>query len=215
VGGGIVFELSPGADGWSETTLYNFCSARLNRKCLDGNAPQSSVTFDRNGNLYGSTMLGGAYSREFPDGVGLVFSLSNRGGAWVENIVYSFHLTGDTGAFPTAPVTPYRDGVFTTVSSSSGFGFPSFAYSDEGSFRGIFLATGTCNSGVLFDVKRRALYFYTSGSIYQIHDHRFTEISNVGAIGYGNLIEDAAGNLYGVSSVGGTFGGGVVFEVTP
>ena len=36
-----------------------------------------------------------------------------------------------------------------------------------------------------------------------------------GAVPYAGLIFDAAGNLYGTTVEGGTYGGGTVFELTP
>jgi uncharacterized repeat protein (TIGR03803 family) len=51
---GTVFELTPSG---SETTLYSFC-AQTN--CTDGAFPQAGVSLDAQGNLYGTTNLGGA-----------------------------------------------------------------------------------------------------------------------------------------------------------
>src|SRR5271166_461610 len=51
-GDGTVFELSPGAGGtWTETVLYNFCSAS---NCADGAGPYAGLIFDATGNLYGT-----------------------------------------------------------------------------------------------------------------------------------------------------------------
>jgi hypothetical protein len=41
----------------SEKVLYNFCSAD---HCTDGSGPLSGLTFDNDGNLYGTTYTGGA-----------------------------------------------------------------------------------------------------------------------------------------------------------
>jgi len=62
---GTVFEVSPAASGgWQFTTLYNF-----GRK-PDGAGPQGGVTLDSQGNLYGTTQVGGT------DNLGTVFELS-------------------------------------------------------------------------------------------------------------------------------------------
>lgn len=47
------------AQAQTETVLYNFCSQS---KCADGESPESSLTFDGAGNLYGATAYGGAFA---------------------------------------------------------------------------------------------------------------------------------------------------------
>ena len=55
---GTVFKLAPDSHGgWSETALYSFCSLT---NCADGAAPLAGLIFDRAGNLYGTTNLGGS-----------------------------------------------------------------------------------------------------------------------------------------------------------
>jgi uncharacterized repeat protein (TIGR03803 family) len=65
---GSVFELSPSSGGWIYTTLHDFCVGGY--PCSDGSAPVSSLVFDANGNLYGTTSSGGAY------GHGVVFEIT-------------------------------------------------------------------------------------------------------------------------------------------
>ena len=50
---GNVFKLSPSNGGWVYTSLYDFTGGP------DGGWPNSKVTMDANGNLFGSTQLGG------------------------------------------------------------------------------------------------------------------------------------------------------------
>ena len=85
-GYGTVFKLTPNPDGsWSESVLYSF------RGGSDASAPNSTLSFDTAGNLYGSAG-GGAY------GHGAVFKLTRSGDQWTESVVYSFTggLDGDT-----------------------------------------------------------------------------------------------------------------------
>jgi len=56
---GSVFELTPSNGGWTYTSLHDFC---LSRPCSDGQNPISNIVFDRNGNLYGTTLQGGSGS---------------------------------------------------------------------------------------------------------------------------------------------------------
>jgi uncharacterized repeat protein (TIGR03803 family) len=64
-GFGVVFETSPAG---KETVLYSFCPA--NSGCSDGEGPIAGVVRDANGNLYGTTLLGGA------NGFGVVFQVT-------------------------------------------------------------------------------------------------------------------------------------------
>jgi uncharacterized repeat protein (TIGR03803 family) len=73
VGGGLnasgtVFQLTPNQNGgWTEHLLYSFCS-RTN--CADGQYPVAGLTLDQAGNLYGTTVGGGAQDQ------GIVFQLT-------------------------------------------------------------------------------------------------------------------------------------------
>src|SRR5579862_2262384 len=65
-GAGEVFELSPDTSGgWTESVLYSFTGG------ADGANPyQADVIFDKAGNLYGTTVGGGAHN------LGVVFELT-------------------------------------------------------------------------------------------------------------------------------------------
>ncbi|MGA8154294.1 MAG: choice-of-anchor tandem repeat GloVer-containing protein [Terriglobales bacterium] len=66
--GGTVFELLPNADGtWTEKVLFNFF---IDAK--GGTGPAASLIFDAAGNLYGTTLEGGANDAA---GFGTVFEL--------------------------------------------------------------------------------------------------------------------------------------------
>jgi uncharacterized repeat protein (TIGR03803 family) len=55
--GGVVFELSPAADGgWTETVLHSFANNRN-----DGIGPMGPLVLDAAGNIYGTTFGGGRY----------------------------------------------------------------------------------------------------------------------------------------------------------
>lgn len=98
-GNGAVFKLSLEADGrWSETVLHSFQSA-------DGTNPGGGLIFDRAGNLYGTTPVGGVY------GSGVVFKLApdaDADGAWTETVLHSFQ--GGDGANPVAALIFDRAG---------------------------------------------------------------------------------------------------------
>jgi uncharacterized repeat protein (TIGR03803 family) len=57
-GCGVVFKLSPNADGtWTENVLHTFCP--LTNCNGDGATPAAGLVFDSTGNLYGTTIFGG------------------------------------------------------------------------------------------------------------------------------------------------------------
>ncbi len=69
---GSVFKLTPSDGGWTYTTLHDFC---MTRPCTDGQNPISNVVFDRDGNLYGTTSLGGTGSA-CSGGCGVAFEIT-------------------------------------------------------------------------------------------------------------------------------------------
>ncbi len=101
IGGcGTVFELSAQQNGtWKETVLYSFLGGD------DGGDPVSSLIFDHEGNLYGTTAQGGVKNcivGSTPVGCGVVFELSPPGApgtAWTETTLYEF-TGGSDGSWP-------------------------------------------------------------------------------------------------------------------
>jgi len=80
-GMGAVYQLTPGPNGtWQENVLYSFQGG------TDGSLPTSTLIFDANGNLFGTTSAGGRPSCD----CGTVFKLILSGGAWKEKIIHYF-----------------------------------------------------------------------------------------------------------------------------
>jgi uncharacterized repeat protein (TIGR03803 family) len=69
-GGGTVDELTPGASGWTETTLFAFPGG------TQGELPYGGLAIDANGNLYGTAPYGGASSGHCSQGCGIVFEVT-------------------------------------------------------------------------------------------------------------------------------------------
>ncbi len=82
-GNGTVFELTPSGSGYLESVLYKFAGG------ADGSQPCAGLIADASGNLYGTTIAGGA-------GNGTVFELTGS----TEKVLYSFK--GGDGATPYA-----------------------------------------------------------------------------------------------------------------
>ena len=111
-GDGVVFELTPGSAGWTETVLHSFSGD-------DGAGPRSALIHDGSGNLYGTTFFGGTGScNEFGKaGCGTAFKLqrpSEPGGVWLEGAL-SFNV--DFGMGPYARLFGSDKRLFGTVSA--------------------------------------------------------------------------------------------------
>jgi len=69
-GAGTVYELTPSNGTWAAQVLHSFDYS-------DGENPYDGLTFDAQGNLYGTAS-------------GAAFQLAHSGSGWVENVLYSF-----------------------------------------------------------------------------------------------------------------------------
>jgi uncharacterized repeat protein (TIGR03803 family) len=93
-GQGAVFKLTPAPNGpyFITYVLHTFTGS-------DGARPASGLIFDKAGNLYGTTTVGGASSGF----AGTVFKLTPSGTGWTETLLHSF-TGGNDGAQPYAGV---------------------------------------------------------------------------------------------------------------
>jgi uncharacterized repeat protein (TIGR03803 family) len=102
LGCGVAFQLVPGSSGWTENIMHNFQGR------ADGMYPNSPLTIDANGNLYGSTTYGGGLGGSA--GSGTVYELSPASdGTWNETILHRF-VGGTVGGAPSSPLTLDRVG---------------------------------------------------------------------------------------------------------
>ena len=228
---GVVWELSPSGSGWSEQAIYTFMGRG------DGGTPESGVTFDSAGNLYGTTS---AWGYGDTGCCGTVFQLVNSGSGWTENTLYQF-TDGNDGSIPYGGViadaagnlygTTTTDGangggtVFELSPSGGGYTYQTlYSFSGEaglevgpyddlamdsaGNLYGTTYLDGRYGWGNVFKLAPSGSgWTYTS-----LHD--FTGGSD-GASPRCRLVFDSSGNLYGTTSIGGTNGYGVVFKIAP
>ncbi len=225
-GDGTVFELTPSGEGWTESVLHNFNDNRI-----DGYEPYFGVISDRAGNLYGTTDLGGTAGNA---GGGTVFELSPSGATWTESILYDFPLdnlggTSNPGAlimdrfgnlYGTTSDAGENDGslfeltpsdggwIFSTLYSFVNSCYPAGLVMDTaGNFYGNCDTGGRHGEGMVFKLTN-------SGGSWTLTDlHDFTN-GNDGGIPSGGVALDASGNLYGTTQGGGTYGDGVVWEIS-
>jgi uncharacterized repeat protein (TIGR03803 family) len=98
---GIVFRIDPTG---KETVLYAFSGK------TDGGVPYSGLISDAEGNLYGTTTMGGdlnCINDDDQPGCGTVFRINKSG---KETVLYSFTGTGGDGEVPWAALTRDRRG---------------------------------------------------------------------------------------------------------
>jgi uncharacterized repeat protein (TIGR03803 family) len=228
-GCGTVFELTPKAGGWTETVLYKFTGSKT-----DGADPSGTLIQDLKGTLYGTTQIGGT------TGVfGTVFRVSKAG---TETLLHSFAGSPSDGAFPyLAGVLMDTKGnlygdTFEGGDTQSGGGA---AYKlskggkltvrhSFGSFPDGFEAMGTLVMDKLGNLYGTTYRGGSSGygSVWKVSKkgketvlHSFAGGASDGAWPEAGVILDAAGNLYGVTTAGGSgtacgkYACGTVFEL--
>jgi uncharacterized repeat protein (TIGR03803 family) len=237
-GWGTVFELSPSVGGgWTETILYSFTGG------ADGGSPGFAVVRDAAGNLYGSTTFFGSLNH------GMVFELSPlSGGGWTESVLYTFTGGADGGAPNGLVIDPagnlygttnvggnsLNDGVVFELSPSASGWTESTIYTfyavhplgdtsangaltldAAGNLYGTTSYNGTRGNGVVFKLSPNGSGGWTARVL-----HNFSGFGDGGSPN-GNLVLDAAGNIFGTTPTGGDktacnrHGCGVVFELSP
>ncbi len=221
--GGAIYQLNA-SSGWMEQIIF-----------VPYGYPGSSVSLSNAGDLFGSTLVG-------TSGPGTVYQLTPSGSNWIGTFIYNF-TGGSDGAYPVAGVIfdPAGNIYGATTSGGSGHGGTVFKLSPSnggwtfdllysftsaengfqiagpvgnlildtaGNLYGTTFADGEFGYGSVFELTPTS-----SGWIYtSLHD--FTNGSD-GSHPYSNLVFDSSGNIYGTASSGGSFGDGVVFEITP
>jgi uncharacterized repeat protein (TIGR03803 family) len=183
---GTVFELTPQAGGgWTEQVLQSFND-------VNGAEPFAGLTFDAVGNLYGTTYEGGVH------GAGTVFELTPTGGeGWTEQVLYSF--CSQTNC--TDGTQPWAGLIFDAAGNLYG---ETLVGGVGGSTYG-----GEYTGGTVFELTPTGGGNWTETLL-----HSFGSGTD-GANPSGGLIFDAAGNVYGTTEGGGTYGTGTAFELTP
>ncbi len=213
-----------------EHVLYSFGNA------IDGSDPQGDLVFDAAGNFYGTTWAGGAY------GSGTVYELTpSADGSWREKVLYSFgngtdaanprsgvifdaagrNLYGTTvngGAYglgtvfelSLAPGGAWRDKILFSFNGTDGTaGWDKLVFDRAGNLYSTAGSGGAYGAGNIYQLKPHA-----DGTWTQTVLHSFGNGTD-GAYSQGGLIFGANGNLYGMTTYGGTSGYyGTVFELS-
>jgi hypothetical protein len=187
--GGIVYELSPSTQSWKYDIIHAFNGN-------DGSYPDSALTIDAAGNLYGTTVSGGpGGSGQTTEGAGVVYELLPQpAGRWKGKTLYVFNVAESLNPnSPYAPVLIGADGTLYGTTKSGG------VECSKG---------GSQGCGTAF-----ALTPSHHSKLAVLHD--FYETDADGYFPTTGLIADAAGNLYGAVQGGGAQMGGVIYELSP
>jgi uncharacterized repeat protein (TIGR03803 family) len=162
-----VFELTSG----TETLLHSFSGP-------DGSQPEAGLVADAAGNLYGTTVGGGAVAGPCPSGFslgcGTVFKVTSAG---AESVLYSF-TGGSDGANPYAGLIADAAGNLYGTTVNGG--------------------TGPCNLGA-----GCGTVFKVAPTGAKTVLHNFAGYPSDGESPSAGLIADVAGNLYGTTAYSG------------
>lgn len=223
-----IFSFLVGASeqAWSQTykVIHNFTA-----KGKDGATPYAGPILDAQGNLLGTTYLGGGF------GGGAVYKLTPNGSAWTYSTLYSLKNIPDgagpafgslaLGANHALLGTTEGGGFFGTafmvcacasrevVVHSFGTGtdgaepIGGLVFDSAGNFYGTTLLGGDSGNGTVFEGKRSqqgwtesVIYSFTGGT------DAVNPVSGVSV--------DTQGNLYGTAPAGGTNGVGAIYKLS-
>jgi uncharacterized repeat protein (TIGR03803 family) len=218
---GTVFELSPSAGAWTESTVYTFQGNG------DGANPIAGLTAGGAGVFYGTTERGGAGN------LGTVYQLTKVSSGWKETILHSFNgkdgslLTGgalllrqgtlydttDTGGtfnqgtiFSLTPSTQTFTVLYSFNGTDGGFAGGGMVSDSAGNLYGVTTYGGKSGYGVVFILSE------VNGVWQESVLHDFTGASD-GELPLGTPTIHQKG-LFGTTNSGGEWGAGVVWEVT-
>ena len=172
-GYGTVFKISPSG---TISTLYSFCAQS---GCADGEFPQTGVVQASNGNLYGTTILGGAYAS------GTIFELTLSGTL--------------TTLYSVCPQSGCPDGNYL---------YAGLIQAKDGNLYGIMQVGGAHGSGTIFKIT-------LSGTLTTLYSFCSLPACADGQYPAAALIQTGNGNLYGTTADGGVHGDGTVFSIAP
>jgi uncharacterized repeat protein (TIGR03803 family) len=228
----LALALAPGA--WAASKFKTLRKFRADR---NGGKLCAGLVFDQTGVLYGTTFSGGN-RKHCIIGCGVVFKLVPNGdGSWTESVLHSFNSTdgggpvanlifdaagnlyGTTnwgGAYNYGTVfqlTPNRDGRWTesvlySFNGMDGKGpAAGLIFDGAGNLYGTTSGGGVHGYGTIFQLSLSGDGSWTESVLHSFH-------SRDGRGPAGGVIFDAAGNLYGTTTKGGTYKLGTVFKLT-
>lgn len=181
---GVVYRLKRKAGGFDYRVLHDFCFG-----CGDGAFPYASLIADVDGNLYGTTLGGGAHD------CGIVFRLSPKG---TLKVLHDFCTRAGDGDSPDQALSYFGKSTGALYDGVS----PLYGTTSRGGAHGF----GTAFMLTPHGGKWKETVLYTFCALANCAD---------GAQPSGELLLDASGNLFGNAFLGGAHGNGVAYELSP
>lgn len=217
-GAGVLFEFDPLAD-----TLIK----KINFGGTNGVQPRGKLLIAANGKMYGMTSSGGT------NGIGVLFEYNPSTNILTNKLNFSASANGSTPYGSLIQATNGKIYGMTQLGGSYGYGiifeydtatstflkimdfdgtlkgrspYGSLLQASNGKLYGMTKLGGTNNQGVLFE--------------YDLLTSTFTkkldfDSASTGAFPYGSLIQAINGKIYGMTTAGGAYDRGVVFEFDP
>jgi uncharacterized repeat protein (TIGR03803 family) len=219
---GTVYELKKSG---KLIVLYSW--GKANDNTSQGYGPRAGLIRDDEGNLYGTTSLGGTTDN------GTVFEVNHETGS--ATLLYSFGVPPD-GSFPTGSLIRDKDGnLYGTTEGGGAYGFGTvFKLDQDGVETILYSFTGGTDGrnpvGALTSDNQGNLYGTTSlggfgtgfGTVFKLDMsgseivlHSFGQTPGDGSQPLAGLVRDSVGNLYGTTQYGGMYGEGTVFKLDP
>jgi uncharacterized repeat protein (TIGR03803 family) len=192
--GGSFFKLTFSGGGWTKSVLLDGNSGFDYTGCGPfggfgtGSQILCSIALDH-GQIYGSTVIGGMQGQTCNFGCGKVFSLLQRSVTQYDYLLDYAFRNGSDGNYPQGLL----------------------AFDAAGNIYGTTGAGGAASQGTAYMLTRNQQTFGWSETLL----HSFAGGTSDGANPIAGLVLDAAGNLYGTTSQGGTANLGTVFTLTP
>jgi uncharacterized repeat protein (TIGR03803 family) len=186
-GSGTVFEIAKTASGYASTpaTLVSFCSLA---NCAHGVAPYGGLIADANGNLFGTTNVGGAYGAA-QGGYGTVFEIAKTASGYANTPTTLVSFNSIDGAYP-------EDGLIVDA---------------HGNLFGTTPIGGTFGGGTVFEIANTASGY--AGTPTTLYSFCAQADCTDGEHPEAGLLADANGNLFGMTPFGGAYGDGTVFKL--
>jgi len=237
-GYGMVFKVSPQG---KLTAVYNFCAQF---GCPDGREPGAPPIQGTDGNLYGTTILGGTGGCGGCHGGGVAYKLTLGGKLTViHNFCTGTCTDGNNPSYPLVQGTDgnfygvitgragYYDGKFFKMTPNGTvtvpYNFCAQSNCTDGAFPYGALTEGadgdlygtTSAGGAVADGNNGTFYKITkAGKLTTLHSFDYETKGNYGSDPQAGVVLGTDGNFYGGTYLGGTlcvFGCGTVFKITP
>jgi uncharacterized repeat protein (TIGR03803 family) len=228
--GGVIFDSAGAMYGFASNAIYKLTRAgstwtlavlyRLRPE--DGQILLWEPTMDAAGNIYGSAEFGGI------DNNGTVFRLVRSGDQWTFELLYALN-GGSDGAGPWGVAIPdsagnvfgatsFNGGVFELTPSGGSWSYSVIAPIRGGLEESINLGPDGNVYGTMYSGDGGV------GSVWKLSRtqsgwtrtvlHSFQGRDD-GALPESNVVFDAQGNMYGTTTMGGHYGYGTVWQLTP